>query len=185
MNKISKIHFLLSVIFCMYLQSCTAQETITSSDYEACCGSKSVERTIGKGNTYVPNVFTPNGDGINDYFRPFLSEGLEAQGFTIYSAVGDTILFTRSYFNNTDIKTNLGWDGFRKDGTPYKGIFKYGIAIYAENNIREEITGEACCVRCEPSATILKTKDGCFYPIQANSKGQLNKTISISEKDCF
>jgi hypothetical protein len=185
MNKITNFQIFLSVVFCMYLQSCTAQETITSSDYEACCGSKSVERTIGRGNTYVPNVFTPNGDGTNDHFRPFVSEGLEAQAFTIYSAVGDTILYTRSYFGSTDTKTNLGWDGFRKDGTAYKGIFKYGIAIYAENNIREEITGEACCVRCEPSATILKSKDGCFYPIQADNKGHLDKSIAASERECF
>jgi len=173
------------LLITLTFQNCTAQENITSNDYEGCCGSKSVERNIGKGNTYVPNVFTPNGDGINDFFRPFVSEGLEAQAFTIYSAVGDTVLYSRSYFNNTDIKTNLGWDGLRKDGTAYKGIFKYGVAIYAENNIREEITGEACCVRCDPSASILKTKDGCFYPVQAGKNGNLDKATSIAEKDCF
>ena len=51
----------------------------------------------------VPNVFTPNGDGINDYFFPkFLN--IEKLEFWVLNKWGETIFYTN------DIQSN-GWDG--------------------------------------------------------------------------
>ncbi len=51
---------------------------------------------------YVPNAFTPNGDGINDVFKV---QGIEVKDFTLY-------IFNRwgqTLFTSKDI--NIGWDG--------------------------------------------------------------------------
>lgn len=56
---------------------------------------------------YVPNSFTPNGDGLNDIFLP-LGEGISMEGyyFSIYDRWGNRI------FETEDL--NEGWDGTLK-----------------------------------------------------------------------
>ncbi len=56
---------------------------------------------------YVPTAFTPNGDGLNDYFRP-VSLGLKSLDvFRIYNRWGQLI------YNDTNIESE-GWDGTYK-----------------------------------------------------------------------
>lgn len=53
---------------------------------------------------YIPNSFTPNGDGNNDYFKP-VSFGLEEYQFYIYNRWGSII-----YEGD---QSSIGWDGKR------------------------------------------------------------------------
>ena len=54
---------------------------------------------------YVPNSFTPNGDGINQVFKPEFSTGVSLEDFSlyIYNRWGEIV------FESHDI--NKGWDG--------------------------------------------------------------------------
>jgi gliding motility-associated-like protein len=63
-----------------------------------CCFDKPVK---------TPNAFTPNNDGLNDYFKPIISEGCNTYKFSIYDRWG-AILFTGN-------ETSLGWDGKNQD----------------------------------------------------------------------
>jgi len=60
-------------------------------------------------NIYVPRVFTPNGDGVNDVLKPILVGIQTFQYFTVYNRWGNII------FQTTD--PNQGWDGTFK-GVP-------------------------------------------------------------------
>lgn len=51
---------------------------------------------------YVPNAFTPDGDGINDVFKPVMP-GVKLLSFSIYNRWGELI------YKTTD--SNEGWDG--------------------------------------------------------------------------
>ncbi len=51
---------------------------------------------------YVPNAFTPDGDGINDVFKPIMPD-VKLKTFTVYNRWGELI------FETTDV--NEGWDG--------------------------------------------------------------------------
>lgn len=52
---------------------------------------------------YIPNAFTPDGDGKNDSFKPLLFGATGPYHFTIYNRWGTII------FETTDVKK--GWDG--------------------------------------------------------------------------
>src|SRR2546430_16437167 len=52
---------------------------------------------------YVPNAFTPNGDGLNDVFLPKATEELEEYKLYVIDCRGNTVFFSDDF--------NKGWDG--------------------------------------------------------------------------
>jgi len=85
----------------------TTQYTVTVTDEFGCIGTDEVTVTVRNArcdetDVYLPNAFTPNGDGINDLFI-VRSNFMEEMVFIIYNRWGQEI------FKTTDI--NQGWDG--------------------------------------------------------------------------
>lgn len=86
----------------------------------------------------VPNIFSPNGDGVNDYFYPrqFLASGLTAFKMDIYNRWGQLLFST----NTID---GRGWDGkFNGDPQPQEvyiyvidGTFRDGKKEHHQGNI--------------------------------------------------
>lgn len=72
---------------------------------------------IGDPCLLFPNAFTPNGDGINDDFRPVAYCRFESYQFSIYNRWGERIFLTSDQ--------NEGWDGFYKNNKPIKGVYTY------------------------------------------------------------
>ena len=81
----------------------------------------------------LPNVFTPNGDGINDVFR-FDYKGKESFAFQIYDRHG------RKLFE-TD-KPNDGWNGNTNLGPAVEGVYFYVLQIG-----KKKITGNVTLMR--------------------------------------
>lgn len=188
-----KVLYSLFVLFS--LTNCSPQKDPNvelPAEYQACCGVEPVDFKLDNHSIYVPNVFTPNGDGINDLFYPSVSDGIgEVQGFTIFSAEGDTILFQRPTLNYNRLE-DYAWNGYRNNGstfsTKYKGRFKYGMSVVSKDGKLRFVEGEACSVLCEPGTRELKSRKGCFFPSQAGKAekaGMLNSALSNNEKDCL
>lgn len=57
---------------------------------------------------FTPSAFSPNGDGVNDYFMPHLQPGQILTGMVVYDRFGKMV------YNNTNVKQ--GWDGSYEDG---------------------------------------------------------------------
>jgi gliding motility-associated-like protein len=77
---------------------------VTVTDSLGCSGSDSVKISICEAQIYVPTVFTPNGDGINDEFTVVSSEeGITSFSMVIYDRWGKLM------FQTNDIKQ--GWNG--------------------------------------------------------------------------
>ena len=81
---------------------------------------------------YVPNSFTPNGDGINDTFQP------KGMGFTdytldIYDRWGERIFSTNSFYQ--------GWDGYFKGNLCQNGVYNWKIQIKTPQGILKSKTG--------------------------------------------
>ncbi|HUS02966.1 MAG TPA: T9SS type B sorting domain-containing protein [Chitinophagaceae bacterium] len=85
-------------------------------DSFGCIGTSSVLVKVYKGVTYyIPNAFTPNGDGINDTFKAIAPGIKQTNYFRIYDRWGKIM------FQSNDV--NSGWDG------KYSGI-RQPAAVY-------------------------------------------------------
>lgn len=79
--------------------------------------------SVGSGySIMVPNVFTPNNDGINDFFRP-LTTGLSKINFSIHDQYGNLI-----YFENAEEKDLNQLNGLEING--WNGEFDGGVPPY-------------------------------------------------------
>ena len=65
----------------------------------------------------IPNAFTPNGDGLNDSFKPFPSQVTDYK-MSIFNKFGEKV------FESFDI--NIGWDGYFK-GKIVQDVYVYVI----------------------------------------------------------
>ena len=73
------------------------------SDY-GCSGDDTIKVTvIGQAEFIVPNAFTPNGDGRNDYFRPLAVGYRSLNYFRVFNRWGERVYSTNSL--------EVGWDG--------------------------------------------------------------------------
>jgi gliding motility-associated-like protein len=78
---------------------------VTVTDANGCTGTDTVAVTrkecmIG---LFVPNAFTPNGNGRNFLFRPLLYGGIKLLEFAVYDRFGQRVFETRTPLS--------GWDG--------------------------------------------------------------------------
>ena len=87
-----------------------------------CSEEITVPISVGKGyNIMVPNVFTPNGDGINDVFEPLSLISTPVEKFALYDRWGNQVFQT----NDPD----ESWDG-RFNGQPLNGgVFVYTLEV--------------------------------------------------------
>jgi gliding motility-associated-like protein len=81
------------------------------------------ERTV-----YIPNAFTPNGDGLNDKFMPYASGDYLNADFQmrIFDRWGNQLLFTG------DI--NEGWNGIYKGGLCERDVYVYSIIFSSKED---------------------------------------------------
>jgi gliding motility-associated-like protein len=99
-------------------------------DNAGCIGEDDVFVKVYDGPTYyLPNAFSPNGDGLNDVFRPTPVEIVSTQYFRVFNRYGKIIFETNQY--------RKGWDGrFEGKEQPQgtyvwmiRGIDKFGKIV--------------------------------------------------------
>jgi gliding motility-associated-like protein len=80
---------------------------------------------------YIPNIFSPNGDGQNDILY-IKGKHIEEIAFYIYDRWGENI------FESNDI--NIGWDGTYKGKPMNEGVFTYYVKVkfkYGEEQLKQ------------------------------------------------
>lgn len=78
----------------------------------------------------LPNAFTPNGDGLNDNFRPLHACDMEQYSMTIFNRYGERI-----YFSTDPLQ---GWDGKIKGKQLNIGNYIWSV-IYTKPSNKEKI----------------------------------------------
>lgn len=89
---------------------------------------------------FIPNAFSPNDDGRNDAFLPYLQFGAPADYLmVIYDRWGNQL------FSSKDI--SVGWDGKAKGERAPVGLYAYYIRIEQANGTVIEESGEISLLR--------------------------------------
>jgi len=90
---------------------------------------------------YVPNVFSPNGDGINDVFRIY-SEDLKIEKVNymrLFDRWGNMTYEEKDFTINGSQK---GWDGVFRTKLMNPAVFVYDIQIELKDGSTVKFTGD-------------------------------------------
>lgn len=94
-----------------------------------CTNEDSIEvENICEAEVYAPDVFTPNGDGTNDYFLP-KGKYLQSYELRVYNRWGEVVFATRNI--------DEGWDGFYRGKPADQGAYGF-VILYASKTRYEE-----------------------------------------------
>ncbi len=124
----------------MFVVKVTEYFFTPSGDRKSCVGYDSVFVTVYPGPEYhTPNAFSPNGDGLNDIFRPIPSGITSTIWFKIFNRNGEMI-----YQSN---KWMYGWDGNRNGNKQPPGTYVWIVKGYDRNNSIVERKGTVLLLR--------------------------------------
>ena len=95
---------------------------------------------------YLPTAFTPNQDGVNDYFG-FFSQDLpgEIKEFKIYDRWGSKVYQIENIANGTPLSV-WGWDGTHRGQSAQQGVYVY-FAVVETLGIEKVIQGNLTLTR--------------------------------------
>lgn len=110
------------------------------TDVAGCIGYDTVFVKVYAGPAYyIPNAFTPNGDGLNDVFRPIPTGIARTEYFRIFNRYGETIFETNQYMK--------GWDGTFKGKKQPVGAYVWIIKGIDRDGKKVELKGTVMLVQ--------------------------------------
>lgn len=119
--------------------------TVIARSNLGCMDTAEVKVTVDTiiANVFVPNAFSPNGDGLNDRFMPrfFNERGYTVSIFTIHNRWGQEIY-------NGSGKSDPGWDGTYNQGKPADpGTYFYYLKVLFLNGKQKIMKGDVQLIR--------------------------------------
>jgi gliding motility-associated-like protein len=120
----------------------TTTYLLIATDENGCIGFDSVTIFVNLVRpVYFPNAFSPNGDGLNDYFTGYGGRAAKLiKQLKVFDRWGDNV------YNGTDLPLSdgsRGWDGYFREKLMNPGVFAYlaqvefidGVVILFEGDI--------------------------------------------------
>lgn len=103
--------------------------TLTVTDVNGCTATAQVLVKLDRNrNVYIPNIFSPNNDGINDVFRIYTGAGVTNIRFMrIYNRWGDLVFEADNLPPSPD--GTPGWDGRFKGRDLDPAVFMYLVEV--------------------------------------------------------
>jgi gliding motility-associated-like protein len=95
-------------------------------------------------NVFIPNTFSPNGDGSNDIFYPRGTGLFSIKKARIFNRWGE-IVYERNDFMAND--ASAGWDGTFKGAKLNPDVYVYIIDILCDNNTTLPLKGNVALIR--------------------------------------
>ena len=104
----------------------------------------SVLVVCAEGNLFLPNTFSPNGDGINDVFYPRGKGIYGLKNFRVFDRWGEVV------FSQADLQANdmsKGWNGMFRGKLASQDVYVYTIDVICENNFVFSHKGNVALIR--------------------------------------
>ncbi len=114
----------------------TTTYTVTITNEFGCFTSASIEIMVDP-EVRVPNVFSPNDDGVNDTFGPIFPSSSVLEQFSIYDRWGELV------FENEGDR----WDGRLNDKPLPSDAYVYIITVLHADGTRETLKGDVTLIR--------------------------------------
>jgi len=133
-----------------YTPVATVNSTVTYkaivSNGSICIASDEITIRVACDGTlvFVPNTFTPNGDGLNDRFYPSAKGVNLINVMRVYDRWGE-LLFEKYNFKPNDEAS--GWDGTYKFHSLSPDVFVYYLEIQCSNGERTFLKGDISLVK--------------------------------------
>ncbi len=106
----------------------TSVYTVTVTNEFGCTATDDIKIYVEpKRDVYIPNAFTPNNDGVNDYFTVYGGENVKnIKSMSLFDRWGSEI------FSKADFAPNIeseGWNGAQKGKRFQSGVYVYLIEV--------------------------------------------------------
>jgi len=110
----------------------TTSYEITAFDEDGCITTDFITIFVEKTRpVYIPSGFSPNGDGINDFFTVYVDADLivGVKNFNVYDRWGETMYAREDLTIDQILNETNGWDGnYRSEGMS-PGVFVYHLVV--------------------------------------------------------
>lgn len=115
--------------------------TVLVKDVNGCMGGDTITYWIVKDrHVYIPNAFTPNGDGINDDFIVYGGKDVaEVKVFRVFDRWGEVLI------EHTNFQPNVamyGWDGNLDNRRMNENLFVYYVEVLFLDGWVQKYSGE-------------------------------------------
>lgn len=124
----------------------TTKYNVLATDQYGCTTNRDITVTVtcNDKNYFVPNTFSPNGDGHNDVFYPRGSSITRISSLKIFNRWGE-LIYQRRDFSAND--ASAGWNGLYKGKPANQDVYIYIIEFICENAAIVPIRGDVMLMR--------------------------------------
>jgi gliding motility-associated-like protein len=124
----------------------STQYIVTVTDSNSCRATDSVfiKTVCTTDNIFMPNTFSPNGDGVNDVFYPRGKSLYNVQSLTVFNRWGQMVFQRRDFPANAQ---DMGWDGNFNGHPAPSDAYVYIVEVICENAQVVAIHGSVTLVR--------------------------------------
>ena len=122
------------------------QVKILLTDYNGCVATARTDIFVRKAlRIYIPEAFTPNGDGTNDHFFIYGDEYLERiTSMEVFDRWGSMVFKTTDLSPQDD---SQGWDGTFRGRPALPGVYVYYIKVLMTDGAEETFYGDVILIR--------------------------------------
>jgi len=110
----------------------TTSYEVTAFDEDGCIATDNITVFVEKTRpVYIPSGFSPNGDGINDFFTVYADLGLitKIKGFSVYDRWGEQMYGIEELTPAEAIQDGIGWDGNLREKEMNAGVYVYHLLV--------------------------------------------------------